>query len=627
MSRLFFGRDDAEHDMADGLLGGVFLHTYAYREALSGRKSLIIGRKGAGKSAICRQLGAADGHPGIAVLITPDDTAGDEIRRFELQGVSGDTAKSLIWRYVFAVHAARHLCDHARAAHGWRARSSVKALRDFLEANDEAGEERLYDRLRRGARGLQSANLSLKAFGFEAGLGLNGASEGARASRQLEVLESGVAAAFHELGCTASHPPLLLLVDQIEQVWTMDPDSHALVTGLLLASKQVTSQYGGAARCTLFLRADIYDTLNFGDADKFHSDELRISWSREELARLALSRAAASLQVPELSPEHLWGEVFPAMVSGEEMPGYLFERALPRPRDVIQFLNACRDAADQRGSEYITEQDVHSATKQFSDWKLTDLAREYAVTHPFLSQLFLLFDNHGYVTMRPALASRFEPHRERLQQEFADYADGLTAQGVAEVLFSIGFLGVRRGHKVVYSHGSQMPPQPGEDEFHVHPCFRPALGGLGAVEMAGYSPNRISGGNHQRQIGQGRDVSLGVSRDVRLLDDVSRACERLLRQLMRAGLQDDIHNEVRAQLGHVLDDARRTREIMRGGITVDVTQHVLAASSFFGRLAMELGEQGMREEPITRRLEDEARALIRAAGGATGGGGGSDSSP
>lgn len=150
------------------------------------------------------------------------------------------------------------------------------------------------------------------------------------------------------------------------------------------------------------------------------------------------------------------------------------------------------------------------------------------------------------------------------------------------------------------------------------------------MELTAYSPRgnfAISGGSHQLQIQAGRDISLGVSRDSRLLDDVTRACERLLRQLMRAGLQDDIRNEVEAQIGRVLDDTRRAREDLRGGTVVDVTRHVLSASGYFGRLAVQLGDHGIRDEPITRRLEDEARVLIRSAGGAVGGGGGSDSSP
>ena len=40
VQRLFFGRDDAEHDMADGLLRQGFLRTTAYSEVVSGRKTL-----------------------------------------------------------------------------------------------------------------------------------------------------------------------------------------------------------------------------------------------------------------------------------------------------------------------------------------------------------------------------------------------------------------------------------------------------------------------------------------------------------------------------------------------------------------------------------------------------------
>jgi len=253
------------------------------------------------------------------------------------------------------------------------------------------------------------------------------------------------------------------------------------------------------------------------------------------------------------------------------------------------------------------------------------------VTHPFLNRLFLpLFENYGYVVMLPALATRFEPHRDRLQQDFTDYAESLTTQGVLDVLFGIGFLGVKRGHKVVYSDGVQVPLHPGEEEFHVHPCFRPALGGLGPVDLTPYSPglNRnIYVANALVQAATGSDISFGISRDSQILDDVVRACERLLRQLMRAGLPADMRTEVQARIGHVLDGARRAREDLRNGVPVDATGHVLAASDFLGNLATQLGEHGIREEPITRRLEDEARALIRSAGGAVGGGGGSASAP
>ena len=160
VDQLYFGRDDAEHDMADGLLREGFLPTNAYEAALSGRKTLIIGRKGSGKSAICMRLTMDGVQAGGASLITPDDAAGDEIRRFELQGLTGETAKSLIWRYVFAVQAARHLVIHSKDAHGRRAPTSVRALRRFLRANGETEDEGLYDRLVTGIRGPSDVDVS-----------------------------------------------------------------------------------------------------------------------------------------------------------------------------------------------------------------------------------------------------------------------------------------------------------------------------------------------------------------------------------------------------------------------------------------------------------------------------------
>ncbi|WP_033222379.1 P-loop ATPase, Sll1717 family [Kitasatospora phosalacinea] len=631
VSQLFFGRDDAENDLKDGLLRGVvFRPSHAYKEALLGRRSLIIGRKGSGKSAICRQLATPDGHQGASILITPDDAAGDEIRRFELQGVTADTAKSLIWRYVFAVHAARHLTNHARIAHGRRLPASVRALRSFLNENGESGESGLYDRLRRGVRGLQSANLSLKAFGVEAAFGVNGASEGAQASHQLGVLEDAVAAAFADLNCAGSHPPLLVLVDQLEQVWTIDPESHALVTGLLLAAKHVTSHYSGAVRTALFIRADIYDTLNFGDGDKFHSDEIRITWTHDGLKDIALSRAQASLG-SGLTSDQLWGWLFPRTVLGEPTAEYLFRRALPRPRDVIQFLNACQSVAAERGGPTITEDDVLGATEQFSRWKLQDLAKEYLVNHPFLRSLFALFENTGYMVMRPALAARFETHREALHRAFPAYTESLTTQGVIDVLYGASFLGVRRGNDIVYAGGTHAPPLPGEDEFHVHPCFRPALNSLASVGLPAYLPNR----ERNIAVGQsglvaaisGADVGLVVNRDLRLLNEVVGASDRLLRQLMRSGLPEPTRHEVYAQIGRVLTAASTARERLEEGDTLDIQDHVLAASGYFDSLAAELATHGFDDRPITRRLQDEARALIRSVGGAAGGGSGSDSAP
>ncbi|MEV6624373.1 hypothetical protein AB0M83_17635 [Amycolatopsis sp. NPDC051106] len=616
VGRLYFGRDDAEHDFADGLLREGFLVTRAFEEVSAGHKNLVIGRKGTGKSAICMRLRTRDG----SCLITPDDAAGEELRRFELQGLTGATAKSLIWRYVFAIQAARHLVGHARKVHR-RSPKPVRALHRFLKKNGELADMSFYDRILRGGRGLQ-ATLSLEAFGVKASLDhKNGASEGARASKQLEVLEAGVARGFEALGCTDGGP-LLVLVDQLEQVWSSDRESDDLVIGLLLASKRVNQAYGGTMRCVLFVRSDIYDALRFDDADKFHSDELRLDWTPEKLGEVALLRARASLGRP-VSRDELWGEVFPPLVDGQLVDTYLFSRTLPRPRDAIQFLNLCRDAAHSRGAEQIAEADVVGATLQFSQWKLLDLAKEYLVTVPFLDRLFVLFQNTGYVVMRSAVANRLEPFVEALHDRFPNYKHVLTTDGVAEILYRVGFLGVLRKTGVSYAGSGQLPLQPQENEFHIHPCFRPALGAEEPMTPMPFGTAarlrqlRLMLGSDNTDVASqivSGDVTIFSSKDTRLLELLVNACQRLLRRLTRMPLPGGAQE----QLSDQLSDLVAQTVTLRGSSTEDGVAHVSKAATYLDGLARQLAASGLgspREDGIVRDLRTAANTLHKAVGG------------
>ncbi|MFJ7219808.1 P-loop ATPase, Sll1717 family [Amycolatopsis sp. NPDC098790] len=618
VGRLHFGRDDAEHDFADGLLREGFLVTKAFEEASAGHKNLVIGRKGTGKSAICVRMAANGG----ACVITPDETAGEELRRFELQGLTGATAKSLIWRYVFAVQAARHLIAHARTGHRRRFSKPVRALRRFLEKSGELADVSFYDRILRGGQGLQ-ASLSLEAFGVKASVDhKSGGTEGARAAKQLEVLEAGVARAFQALGC-ASHAPLPVLVDQLEQVWSSDRESDDLVIGLLLASKRVNQAYGGAVRCVLFVRSDIYDALQFDDADKFHSDELRLEWTPEKLEEVALLRARASLGRP-LSSRQLWSEVFPERVSDEPAAQYLFSRTLPRPRDAIQFLNLCRDAANARGADRVTEADVRGATLQFSQWKLLDLAKEYLVTVPFLDRLFVLFQNTGYVVMRSAVATRLEPFAEVLHGQFPNYATILTADGVVEVLYRVGFLGVLRESGVSYAGSGQLPLQPQENEFHIHPCFRPALNALDAAPLLPFeastrlvqiSADRVTNASFA-VTGSGLRVS--QSRDFELLDRLVEVCQRLLRQVSRMPLPAGVHEQVTGEISAVLSNTATARDrLFAGYAEINAFGHVVQAAQYLDELAERLMKAGIgaRDDGIVQTLVASSRQLHDEMGG------------
>jgi hypothetical protein len=401
-----------------------------------------------------------------------------------------------------------------------------------------------------------------------------------------------------------------------------------MVMGLLLAGQHAAGAvYGGALRCVLFLRSDIYDALEYTETDKFHSDEIRIDWTARELCEVGLARARASLS-PDLTSDRLWTEVFPPRVEGEEIRSYLFRRSLPRPRDVIQFLNQCKDRAADRGALRISEQDVRDATRQFSEWKLLDLAREYQVNFPFLAQVFVMFENYGYIVTRQSLHRRIKTHGASLRRQFPDYADAFVVDGVLGVLYAIGFLGVKRGNDVVYAGGAHAGIQPSESEFHIHPCFRVALHALEASGINAYQVRvdnshgvQIGDANLQSNLFFGRDVAYAPARDPSLLDALTGSCERILRLLGRLDMPAEARAQVREQLGKVLDSTARHRNpptTTSGSLTA--ADHVVQAADYLNTLATQLRQSGIADSEsgasLIRLLQNEASRLIRLVGGA-----------
>lgn len=418
------------------------------------------------------------------------------------------------------------------------------------------------------------------------------------------------------------------MVDQLEQVWSAEPDSNSMVIGLLLAAKHAASLYGRSVRFLLFLRADIYDSLSFGEGDKFHGDELRIGWTEQALRDLALARARASAGAA-LSEEQLWKELFPETVGGEETATYLFRRCLPRPRDAIQFLNVCQETAWlEHGRDRITEADVEQAGRQFSTWKLKDLTSEYLVAHPFLKNLFPLFQNTGYVVTRAALAGRFEAAAESLRHDFPAYAHALTLSGVIDVLYGVGFLGVRRGNGVVFAGADDLPVQLHETEFHVHACFRAALGATSPFDLRSYEPllaeARIASGNFN----PGTPGFTARNRDDRLLQELGRSCHSILAQVGRAvTLTPEVGDEIKRQINRVLDDVNRVPPGAASSMSVNVDEYLSSAALYFDALAAQLLASALEDVTgtggVAHRIEEEARRLRRTVGGALGSSGGS----
>jgi hypothetical protein len=229
------------------------------------------------------------------------------------------------------------------------------------------------------------------------------------------------------------------------------------------------------------------------------------------------------------------------------------------------------------------------------------------------------------VVTRAALGSRFEAAADTLHRLFPAYADALTLSGVIDILYGVGFLGVRRGNDVVFAGEDDLPVQPHETEFHVHRCFREALGATTAMDLRRYEPVLAGDRIAQATAGNAVTVITALNRDDRLLQALSGSCHSILAQVGRAvGLTPDAREEITQQINRVLDDVNSRPA---GAVSADAADQLLTTAHYFTSLAAQLLASGLDDIAgaggVAHRIESEARRLRRMAGGSYGSSGNS----
>jgi hypothetical protein len=558
IENLYFGKDDAESDIGrGGLLAKSFLETSQYKDALNGKKWLILGRKGSGKSAICLKL--AGDMPDRACLVTPDEISAEEIKRFELGGILSYQSKELLWRYIFCVQIAKYLLRQAKKKKTHQPSALEQTIRQFLldcgEAEDVSGIERFW-------KIIEKIKLSLKInptkeVEFKGEIQL---SSGVRASERInDTEEKLVHLARLVLGKTkASQPKFYLLIDQVERIWSNDPGSDSLVIGLLRAAKYAQAKYEFAT-VLAFLRIDIYEKLTFPERDKLRSDELHIRWGSDDLISLIEKRAVASTGEKNAA-KMLWGSIFPRRVGEQDVKKFLANRTLNRPRDIIQLANACRDIAKAKGRDAITSWDITTAAAQYSRWKLVDIQNEWTVNYPFLTDGLLLMSNSSYMFTRAQFDAKYKLVANDFRTRYPAAAALLSSDYLLSVSFLIGVLGVIREKTTRYSCDapSDESVRASDNDFIIHPCFREGLQCVSAINLKPFEQNPIDVEILHSRFERGLSVHIeSMAKASYSLREVESLIHRVKQEVAGSKLSSEIKEEILLSVVAIEGQVRR----------------------------------------------------------------------
>jgi archaellum biogenesis ATPase FlaH len=553
LKKLKFGSDDAERDSKNGFLGKVFLKTYFYNRLREGERELVVGRKGSGKSALCLALKSALEEEGRSVvLVTPKLLSVPKIQQLKVNSISREESYILSWKYVLLVKVAFELIELVKKLDldiEGQNKNLLKEVKEFLSENGEI-KKSFWKKLVGGLNVFKK--ISAKVGIFDVGFEANNQQSQIDAANLLEKFEENL----ENLLTSLKRVDMTILIDRIDEVWSSTEESELIVIGLINAIHDLNSTLHNT-RIVLFLRSDIYDILQFNDADKLRNLEERIIWSEVDLKQLIVTRGKISLGFSITEVDTLWKLFFEEKVNGDDSFKYILDRTLKRPRELIQFCNLSLTLAQNKGQNKITKSVILEAEGQYSNWKLNDLASEFLVQYPFLRDFLALFQGFQPSFTRDEFEQRYGAVQKKLTKQYPELYS-FSANSILQVLFRIGFLGAKIDGNSIYFYDDPMLILPQCELIVVHPAFHLALGIRDYTISIGNITQVIRG--DQNIINIGGDIQIGGQVNqvyigsIRNLADISNQLESSIENLSKSG------SDKAKKLGLLLSDIQQEVE-------------------------------------------------------------------
>lgn len=413
----------------------------------SNPRRIVLGRTGAGKTALLLELSKRSKFviPVKPEHLSLNFLTNSTILPYLAElGINLDPFYKLLWRHVFAVTIIQNRVDivdrqkqksfieqvrdhfdskDTKAKKQQEARRSHKAL-DYLEKwGDRFFEDveyrtkevtgRFENEVRKGVESKLGGSITLPTGPCSSGISAERGSTGMeRDATSVEVKQEVVERAkavvndiqVQQLGgildlleevLSDSQKPCYITIDQLDEPWADDDIRLRLLKGLLDTVREFRKVHN--AKVIICLRIDLVEQLfkltrseaGFQE-DKYRSLYLPLRWTRQQLKELLdkrvahLVRDAYTNYVPTLSdivPETLkFGRRREA-----DTVQYILDRTWRRPRDAIEFLNACILKSEAKTG--ISKDAILDAEGEYSRVMLRAIATEWHAQYPSLPEV------------------------------------------------------------------------------------------------------------------------------------------------------------------------------------------------------------------------------------------------
>ena len=473
LRKVYLGHPDA---LQDTELHKYFVPTKEFYDAVEGRRTIFVGRRGSGKSANFQEIIAeVSNKPNIVgVEILPDDyqlkQITDLLRNTTHLPDSKLTFQS-IWNYVLTTEILKALGEKTTLLYHSYGDISRNNLRSIYNKRRDVFDEEFGSRTASTLKEVLSSSSDM-AF-EERRLNAEDALKSLRdydLNRQLKQFAKTEGITF------------FIVADDLDKHWsTNTTQSIDLLVGLVAEVARMQKFFGEHLKIALFLREDIFSTLARHDDDLQKRDFLRMGWTRDNLHHLVAVRLDTKNKAQ--TDEEVWSAIFSEPVNDIKASEYILTRSLPRPRDVLKFSQNSIDHAQINGHTHVTEQDILEGEKAYSDALFSSISSEFKVQYPSLEEVMIEFagvaEKIVWAEFEQLAKIIIHTHMSMMRRWIGGKV--ITPYFLTEVLFNVGLAGLSRDleSNTHFCNGRPFSEIWGltssKPVVHIHPAFHQCL--------------------------------------------------------------------------------------------------------------------------------------------------------
>jgi hypothetical protein len=459
-------RAEVDHEM----LTAAFYESPDYLSIVGSRdKTVIVGRRGSGKSALVYKLERVwnQGDKSKVVTVLPEDHHMLAFKGFcDKLGESftrKKAASKLIWRYALFLEIAEVLADHFR----FRSAKGDDILNKHRHRWRKYGSttlDRIVGLIRDIPKWPECEDLDIGTL---------------PRALELSQLQPLIADCWQDVDRTVN-----LLIDRLDEGFERDESGLASVAGIIDAASDLQNRFP-KCRVVIFLRDNIARNLERVDDDYSRNIEgqtLRLHWDEYSLLNLIGFRIKVACKRREEKSLELWNVLVADDLKHKDGFRQCLRLTLYRPRDLVVLLNESMRRAGAQGGNRIAASHLTATAKSISEGRLSDLIKEYDGHIVCLRELVMSFAN-GSAHHSGEEAINVVSGATLPLKDDASFMQQLALLGgvapLVSCLYGIGFFGIREQGRTSYEfcHDGRTPNSriDNDTKLLVHPCFWLAL--------------------------------------------------------------------------------------------------------------------------------------------------------